>query len=127
MQLLRQRASHMGIHVILLLGTAGGAPSLSNGHRSVQGRLQRVWHLQPVRVSPMGKRLLRLWFRRPIINLTAIKDRQVSMSRTLDQYADVKTCCLTFSWRCNSRLYIGCSPCTVIPGLTFIVSHQMVI
>ncbi|CAL5228160.1 g11240 [Coccomyxa viridis] len=27
-------------------------------------------------VSPMGKRLLRLWFRRPIINLTAIKDRQ---------------------------------------------------
>ena len=34
-------------------------------------------------VSPMGKRLLRLWFRRPIINLTAIKDRQVSMSTML--------------------------------------------
>ena len=31
-------------------------------------------------VSPMGKRLLRLWFRRPIINLTAIKDRQVSLT-----------------------------------------------
>ena len=31
-------------------------------------------------VSPMGKRLLRLWFRRPIINLTAIQDRQVSRS-----------------------------------------------
>lgn len=30
-------------------------------------------------VSPMGKRLLRLWFRRPIINLTAIQDRQVSL------------------------------------------------
>lgn len=29
-------------------------------------------------VSPMGKRLLRLWFRRPIINLEAIQDRQVS-------------------------------------------------
>ena len=29
-------------------------------------------------VSPMGKRLLRLWFRRPIINLEAIQDCQVS-------------------------------------------------
>jgi hypothetical protein len=29
-------------------------------------------------VSPMGKRLLRLWFRRPIIHLEAIQDRQVS-------------------------------------------------
>ncbi len=34
-------------------------------------------------VSPMGKRLLRLWFRRPIINLTAIKGRQVSMRLNL--------------------------------------------
>ena len=32
-------------------------------------------------VSPMGRRLLRLWFRRPIINLTAIQDRQVSPPR----------------------------------------------
>lgn len=41
-------------------------------------------------VSPMGKRLLRLWFRRPIINLTAIRDRQVSMSTLLpDRHADI--------------------------------------
>lgn len=30
-------------------------------------------------VSPQGKRLLRLWFRRPIINLAAIQDRQASI------------------------------------------------
>ena len=36
-------------------------------------------------VSPMGKRLLRLWFRRPIVNLTAIKDRQVGMQGSSDQ------------------------------------------
>lgn len=29
-------------------------------------------------VSPMGKRLLKLWFRRPIINLTVLNDRQAS-------------------------------------------------
>jgi hypothetical protein len=31
-------------------------------------------------VSPMGKRLLKLWFRRPIINLSALNDRQASMA-----------------------------------------------
>ena len=52
-------------------------------------------------VSPMGKRLLRLWFRRPIINLTAIKDRQVSMSRTfLDNMLMLRHVVLTFSRPC---------------------------
>ena len=28
-------------------------------------------------VSPMGKRLLKLWFSRPIVNLAVLQDRQV--------------------------------------------------
>lgn len=28
-------------------------------------------------VSPMGKRLLKLWFSRPIVNLAVLEDRQV--------------------------------------------------
>ena len=39
--------------------------------------------------SPMGKRLLRLWFRRPIINLTAIQDRQVSLLWRASPHKDV--------------------------------------
>lgn len=37
--------------LIALLGAAGGASSLGNGHRAIQRGVQRVRHLQPVRVS----------------------------------------------------------------------------
>lgn len=34
-------------------------------------------------VSPMGKRLLKLWFRRPIVNLAVLNDRQASPASSL--------------------------------------------
>lgn len=44
-------------------------------------------------VSPAGKRLLRLWFLRPIISLPVIRDRQVSSKSRMITYLD----CVVFA------------------------------
>ena len=76
MHLFRHRAAHGdGVDRFLVLQEEHHPSAMGIG-QSKEGF--SVFGIFNQCVSSMGKRLLRLWFRRPIINLTAITDRQVS-------------------------------------------------
>lgn len=56
-------------------------------------------------VTPMGKRLLRLWFLRPIVNLTVLEERQNAITSFMSTQDTLKTLQVVLS----NLLWSACS------------------